>query len=329
MQRDPAGYADGLNLYAYVGNNPVLFVDPSGLMSELSDSVMDIDINSDLNLNLWNFGVSANNTGSFNFAQSHNSGGAYSDQHRTIITVNSGVTGVEAVTPPSMGTIPIEQNISFDQTYTDIVLQEELFGLEFSIEATTNGESGVKSSVGQNVVSFLANPWVNNSLAAVGGILQVAGGLGVVAVCGWTGIGAVAGVTIGVQGAVSAGVGIGNLLNLAMGVEPMVDNSGLVSATTSIVTDNVTARNIATATDLGINLIAGGIGVNQVNKTVTAAMESDMLVMRMIELNYTGTLTMYDDLGVQGSSMLSNFFTITGTASTTAASITAEINKNY
>jgi RHS repeat-associated protein len=31
LQADPAGYTDGLNLYAYVGSNPCGFVDPSGL----------------------------------------------------------------------------------------------------------------------------------------------------------------------------------------------------------------------------------------------------------------------------------------------------------
>jgi len=31
MQRDPAGYADGLNLYAYVRNNPLRYLDPEGL----------------------------------------------------------------------------------------------------------------------------------------------------------------------------------------------------------------------------------------------------------------------------------------------------------
>ncbi|MEI8138786.1 MAG: LamG-like jellyroll fold domain-containing protein [bacterium] len=31
LQQDPAGYADGMNLYAYAGNNPLLFSDPYGL----------------------------------------------------------------------------------------------------------------------------------------------------------------------------------------------------------------------------------------------------------------------------------------------------------
>lgn len=37
MQRDPLGYIDGTSLYQYVGGNPIILVDPSGL--GLFDSV--------------------------------------------------------------------------------------------------------------------------------------------------------------------------------------------------------------------------------------------------------------------------------------------------
>jgi len=43
ISRDPIDIADDVNLYAYVGNNPVNFSDPSGLsIKKLTNDTLDI-----------------------------------------------------------------------------------------------------------------------------------------------------------------------------------------------------------------------------------------------------------------------------------------------
>ncbi len=44
LQRDPAGYVDGLDLYVYVLNNPVMYVDPMGLTTRSTDEIITADI---------------------------------------------------------------------------------------------------------------------------------------------------------------------------------------------------------------------------------------------------------------------------------------------
>jgi hypothetical protein len=117
----------------------------------------------------------------------------------------------------------------------------------------------------------LANPWVNNGLTLVGGGVQVAAGLFVGTATSPTGIGAVAGGVIAVQGAASASVALGNLVNLAIGVTPVVNNTGIVGLGTSIVTLGTSSKrtnNLAMATDMGLSLLTGGMGTTAANQAI-------------------------------------------------------------
>ncbi len=43
LERDPAGFVDGLNLYAYVINNPLQFLDPFGLTKKDSNKGLELE----------------------------------------------------------------------------------------------------------------------------------------------------------------------------------------------------------------------------------------------------------------------------------------------
>lgn len=122
-----------------------------------------------------------------------------------------------------------------------------------------------------NALNILANPWVNNGLSLLGGGLQVASGLFISTVTSPTGIGVVAGGVISVQGAASAGVALGNLVNLAIGVSPSVNNSGIIGLGTSIATLGTSSKQaniLATSSDMGVNLLIGGSGTVAASRSI-------------------------------------------------------------
>ncbi len=92
LQPDPLGYADGLNIYAYVGNDPLNFVDPSGMYGQGLDNLQTgLDVGG-LTPGLGIFPDAANviiSLGRGNFGDALISGGAM------IPIFGQGVTGVK------------------------------------------------------------------------------------------------------------------------------------------------------------------------------------------------------------------------------------------
>lgn len=134
----------------------------------------------------------------------------------------------------------------------------------------------------------LANPVINNGLSFAGGAVQAATGLFIGTVASPTGIGAVAGGVIAVQGVASASVAAGNLINLAAGVKPVVNNSGIVGLGTSIVTLGTSSKetnNIALTADMGLNLFSGGVGTVAANAAI--ATKTSALTIEHSVLNTT------------------------------------------
>jgi hypothetical protein len=183
-------------------------------------------------------------------------------------------------------------------------------------------------------LEWLRKPWVSNAVSLVGGLFQMAGGTAIVAATGWTGIGGVAGTVIAVQGAASFGAAFGNLVNLAAGVNPTILTSGIASLVTSSVqqlrgANNVSANNIAIAFDMGVDVLAGSVGVIQARN----ALGSSLAAIDDTATNHIANTTLISrysvwDARVANPSAVAEVTTAVGVANTTTNSITSQIKYN-
>jgi large repetitive protein len=139
--------------------------------------------------------------------------------------------------------------------------------------------------------------YATNLTSLTAGVLQAAGGFSLAIAAAPTGLGAYAGLMIGIQGLASVGASAMNIYNLSNGDEANLNNSGVIGLITSVSTGRGGGKlnSLATTADLTMNLltgnIIGGIGVSsQVVKGVSPLAASVLFSKTGIGLNAASSL---------------------------------------
>ncbi|MBN2685220.1 MAG: DUF4225 domain-containing protein [Pontiellaceae bacterium] len=133
--------------------------------------------------------------------------------------------------------------------------------------------------------------WLSNGLSFVGGALQTAAGFTIATTTSWTGIGAVAGTALMVNGAISMGAAGKNMYDLAHGEEASLNSSGLAGLATSLVTDDPKANAIASGVDITVNFVAGAGGQQALKKALLSKAQSGTITRTVLNTTRSGTLT--------------------------------------
>jgi len=131
--------------------------------------------------------------------------------------------------------------------------------------------------------------WYSQIIAVVSGTAQIIGGAAIAGTTGVTVVGAVAGGVLMINGGASVGAGIGNLIQMARGIEPSLNNSGYVGLVTSIITCDPTKNAYASTFDLASNGLAGGIGSSAMRSAFANAFRDGTFTRGVYNYNSFGT----------------------------------------